>query len=257
MTAAGMTERGRAMSAATADFSSATADEDSSEGLFNKQWSIYRKFVDYDLMQHREVYDLLHRLLLEEAPDPFRFLDVACGDASASVGALLDTQIANYHGIDLSAPALDLAHEQVARLPCPANLEQGDFADALRRRNEAADVIWIGQSLHHLDGPAKLAVMHDIRRLLPDRGLFLIWEPARFDDESREAWLDRFEDRWQARQSALTAEEWSAMVDHVRAADFPETLSGWLGMGREAGFGESAELLQAPFDLARVFRFRA
>ena len=131
-----------------------------------------------------------------------------------------------------------------------------DFADALRHRSEPTDVIWLGQSLHHLAGPAKLAVMRDLRRLLADRGVFLLWEPARFDDESREAWLERFEERWQSRLSHLTAEEWSAMVDHVRTADFPETVSGWLGMGREAGFGEGGELLQAPFDLGRVFRFR-
>ena len=47
------------------------------------------------------------------------------------------------------------------------------------------------------------------------------------------------------------------MADHVRAADFPETVSAWLGMGQEAGFSQGSELLQAPFDLARVYCFRA
>jgi SAM-dependent methyltransferase len=253
----GVSQRDTVANAATNDFSSATANEELARALFNRQWSVYQKFIDYDLMQHREVYGRLRRVLVEETAGSFSFLDVACGDAGASVGALLGTRIASYHGIDLSAPALDLARGQVVRLPCPATLEHGDFAAALRRRSEPVDVVWLGQSLHHLDSPGKLAVMRDLRRLLPDRGLFLLWEPTRFADESREAWLDRFEERWHARRTVLTGEEWSAMVEHVRAADFPETQSGWLEMGREAGFGETAELLQAPFDLARVFRFRA
>ena len=120
----------------------------------------------------------------------------------------------------------------MARLPCIATLEHRDFADALRRRSEPADVVWLGQSLHHLDSTAKLAVLRDVRRLLADDGLFLLWEPTRFDDESREAWLEWFEDRWQACLSILTAEEWSAMAGHVRAADFPETVSAWLDLYR-------------------------
>src|SRR5215217_5569126 len=96
-----------------------------------------------------------------------------------------------HHGIDLSRPAIDLASEHVARLPCVATLEHSDFAEALRQRSEPADVIWLGQSLHHLDGSAKLAVMRDVRRLLTDHGQFLLWEPTRFDGESREAWLER------------------------------------------------------------------
>ena len=99
--------------------------------------------------------------------------------------------------------------------------------------------------------------MRDLRRLLADQGFFLLWEPTRFDDETREAWLERFEERWRSRQSVLTSEEWSAMVDHVRTADFPETVSAWLAMGHEAGFSDGRELLQAPFDVGRVYCFSA
>ncbi|MFL5332484.1 MAG: hypothetical protein ACJ8H8_04765 [Geminicoccaceae bacterium] len=93
--------------------------------------------------------------------------------------------------------------------------------------------------------------------MLANGGLFLLWEPTRFDDESREAWLERCEDRWGACLHILTAEKWSAMADHGRAANFPETVSTWLGMGREAGFSRVSKLLQARFDLARVYCFWA
>lgn len=230
---------------------------DPKQALFEQQWRVYRKVVDCDLMEHSKVYNCLHRILQDDTSGPFGFVDVACGDASASIDALQGTRVASYHGIDLSGPAIALAREQVARLPCPATLEQGDFALALRQRCQPADIVWLGQSLHHLDSPAKLSVMRDVRRILVDRGLFLLWEPTRFDGESRGAWLDRFEERWRGCLTILTAEEWSVMVSHVRAADFPETVSDWFAMGREAGFNQSKELLQAPFDLARVYRFRA
>ncbi len=245
------------MSAAATGSSVAMGDEDLSRALFEQQWRVYRKVVECDLMEHSKVYGRLHHVLQEEVSGPFSFLDVACGDGSASIGALRGTRVASYHGIDLSGPAIDLAREQVARLPCPATLEQGDFAEALRQRREPADIVWLGQSLHHLDSPAKLAVMRDIRRIVGDHGLFLLWEPTRFDDEFREAWLERFEERWRIWLTILTAEEWSVMADHVRAADFPETVSTWLAMGQEAGFSQGSELLQAPFDLARVYCFRA
>src|SRR2546422_7933451 len=118
------------------------APEDSAVTLFQQQWLVYRKVIDHNYIQHREVYARLHQVLVEEATQPFRFLDIACGDATASLGALLGTRVGSYHGIDLSGPALDLARESLHQLDCPVTLEQRDFAAALRDRTEAADVAW-------------------------------------------------------------------------------------------------------------------
>jgi hypothetical protein len=48
--------------------------------LFQKQWQVYRKVVDNNYLFHREAYDCLHRILVDDAVQPFRFLDLACGD---------------------------------------------------------------------------------------------------------------------------------------------------------------------------------
>jgi hypothetical protein len=58
-------------------------------------------FVDNNYFYHREVYGQLHRILAEEAVQPFRFLDIGCGDAKATVDALKGTRVAHYHGIDV------------------------------------------------------------------------------------------------------------------------------------------------------------
>ena len=39
--------------------------------LFQQQWQLYRKFVDNNYFFHREVYGQLHRILVDEAVQPF------------------------------------------------------------------------------------------------------------------------------------------------------------------------------------------
>ena len=82
--------------------------EESALAVFQK-WQLYRKVVDNNYLFHREAYARLHQILVDEGSRPFRFLDIACGDARATAGALKGTRVAHYHGIDLSHAALDLA----------------------------------------------------------------------------------------------------------------------------------------------------
>jgi len=135
---------------------------------------------------------------------PFRFLDIACGDARATVDALKGTRVAHYHGIDLSQAALDLASKALEALACPVTLDHRDFVEALRDRPEPVDVAWIGLSLHHLLTPDKLTFMREIRGVVGDRGLFLIYENASPDAEDRDAWLLRWERQNQPLWPALT-----------------------------------------------------
>lgn len=236
--------------------STGTIPDEPAAALFQQQWQLYRKFVDNNYFYHREVYGHLHRILMEEAVQPFRFLDIACGDASATADALKGTRVAHYHGIDLSQAALDLASKNLETLACPVTLEHRDFATALHDRLEPVDVAWIGLSLHHLLAPAKLTVMREIRSLLDDRGLFLIYENAFPDGEDRDTWLLRFSQN-QPLWTALTPEEYEAMAAHAHANDFPETTSRWHSLGREAGFSRVRDLFVAPTDLSRMYCFQA
>ena len=227
---------------------------DSTVALFQSDWTLYRKMVDNNFLFHREAYDALHRLLVEKFTGPFRFLDIACGDASASVGALQGTKAASYHGIDFSAPALELARDELRKLDCRATLEQGDFVEKLSGRSDLADVIWIGLSLHHLRNREKLAFMRDIRAALSNGGIFLTYENTSPDGEDRENWMRRW-DLQKPFWTAYTEDEWNSMTGHVHAADFPETDSGWHALGRESGFAQVRELFAAPSDLFRLYCF--
>jgi SAM-dependent methyltransferase len=224
--------------------------------LFLEQWQVYRKMVDNDYLFHRGAYDCLHRYLRDEVTGPFRFLEVACGDAGKSSEALLGTAVSEYRGIDISQPALEIAGRNLARLPCPVTLSQGDFVAALRDWQEAADVVWIGLSLHHLLGPAKAETLRDIRRIVGETGRLLIYEDASPDGETRQQWLER----WDAQEShwpAYSRQEWMMVNDHVHASDFPETDSNWHALGRSAGFARVSTLFVSPTDLLRLYLFQA
>jgi SAM-dependent methyltransferase len=224
------------------------------QALFNRQLATYRKVTRENLMYHREVYGLLREVVNAEAPRPFSFLDVACGDASASAAMLQGTAIAHYHGIDLSALSLDLARETLSTLPCKVDLYCQDFASALRNWSPSVDILWIGMSLHHLQHAEKQKVMRYVRSALKGSGISLIWEPTLFEGEDRLGWLARYS-ACRPQWAALGDEEWEEMVNHSRVADFPETAEEWMSIAQQAGFSNAAELYSMPNRLGRVFKF--
>jgi SAM-dependent methyltransferase len=234
---------------------SPVVDEQAMEA-FRHQWQTYSKVVDNDYLSHQAVHTVLHRELVTDVNRPFRFLDLACGDARLTVAALQGTPVIHYHGIDLSAPALAMARQTVEALACPVELEQEDFVSEMRARSEPADVVWIGLALHHLQTPVKGVLMREVRATVGDDGRFLIYEPVRHEGESRPAYLDRFEQINHSAWAALTPEEWAAMLAHVRAADFPEPTSVWTQLGHDAGFSEVCELFTDPTGFYTVFCFR-
>ena len=222
--------------------------------LFQQNWRIYRIMVEENFVFHREVYARLHEVLAG-ITTPFRFLDVGCGDAGNAALILKGTSVAAYHGIDLAPEALAIAEKILGSLPCPVTLEVGDYADALRRRTDPADIIWVGLSLHHCRYDEKEAVLRDIRRILVPRGLLLFYENTSRDGESRDDWLARW-DLQRPSWSAYDDADWTTMREHVGAADFPETVSGCRRLAETTGFQEVRELFVAPSDLFRMYAWR-
>ena len=229
--------------------------KDSAVAFFQRQWRVYRKLVDNNYLFHREVYERLRNLLIEDVSEPFCFLDVACGDASATVDALKKTQVSHYHGIDISRAALEMAAQTVRALSCPATLYRATSVQALEDWRNPVQVVWIGLSLHHLGTPGKLNVMQDVRRILGEQGVFVVYENTSPDGEDRDEWHHRW-DLQKPHWTAYTDEEWNAITAHVHAADIPETTTRWHQLGHEAGFSNVMEVFTAPSDLFRMYVFR-
>lgn len=221
--------------------------------VFRQDWPSYRKIVDNNYLFHREAYAVLRRVLAEEIASPFRFLDIACGDAGASV-ALAGTMVSHYHGIDLSEQALARAKRALRALPCSVELEHRDFTEAMRGRGISADVAWIGLSLHHLREPQKRALMSDARLIVGETGKFLIYENASPGSETRASWLKRW-DRQRPEWRGFSDEQWESFRMHVHANDHPETHVTWLRLGYEAGFARARCLYESPTRLFRLYCF--
>jgi SAM-dependent methyltransferase len=230
-----------------------TADA-STIAVFQAEWDTYRKAVENNFLFHREAYARLHEVVTRDFPQPFEFLDIACGDASASASALIGTSIARYTGIDFSSLALALAAKNLAALGCPVDLVKRDFLDAIDEAREPVDIVWIGLSLHHLRAPGKLDFMRKTRRILRPHGRLMIFENTSLDGEDRASWLDRWDEQ-RTQWTAYSPEEWTRMANHVHAADFPETVSTWRLLGRDAGFRSVEDLYTTPTNFFRVWSF--
>jgi ubiquinone/menaquinone biosynthesis C-methylase UbiE len=224
--------------------------------LFQEEWAIYRKMVDNNYLFHREAYGCLHDLILRDAPRGFSFLDIACGDARETTGALDGTPVGRFIGIDLSAPALAIARETTARLDCPVDLIESDFTTAINGITGEIDIAWIGLSLHHFAIEQKLAILSRLRQLVGREGVVIFYENSSPDGEGREQWLRRW-DLQQPLWTALTPAEWDTVRDHVRANDYPETRSAWIRLGHRAGFSQVDEVTVSPTGLFRMFAMRA
>jgi len=235
--------------------SAAPSTDQAAIQFFRTQWATYRKIVDFNYLYHREAYEVLHQVLMEEVARPFEFVDLACGDASTSIAALKGTLITDYHGVDLAEPALELARNNLNGVDWKVKLEQADFVEAMRERRVPADVVWIGLSLHHLCAEEKLLALREIRQGLSPAGLLLIYDPVIPEGETLEAFLGReisnVKDKW----TALTAEERDAAAVHIQTQDHPETIASITALARAAGFARVRELYVSPNKLWRMYCF--
>lgn len=229
---------------------------DPAAALFQEEWPTYRKMVDNNYLFHREAYGCLHELLRRDAPHGFTLLDLACGDARETIGALKGTQVGRFIGIDLSASALSIARQTTAALECPVELIEADFTTALTSVRAPIEVVWIGLSLHHFRNAQKLPILARLRRMVGRTGAVIFYEDSSPDGEDRDQWLRRWDDQ-EPLWTALTTKEWQAVREHVRASDFPETRSAWIELGHLAGFSQVDEVMVSPTGLFRMFAMKA
>lgn len=222
---------------------------------FQQHWTTYRKLIDHDYLSHREVSRILHETLAEVFTSPFRFLDIACGDASMIGATLRGTAVRHYQGIDLSEAALELAAANLAEAPYEVELDHRDFVDALLHGKITADAAWCSLSVHHLATDDKRRLMSAVRSAVGPRGLFLLYEPTSLANENRPAYLDRFEQINRPLWKVLTPAEWDQIWNHVTTCDFPETAEMWCRLGREAGFATALEVFTDPTSLYCMYRY--
>jgi len=217
--------------------------------MFQYEWGIYQKLVRANEMHHRELGQILRRLIETRFSRPFTFLDLACGDASLARCILKGSRVVRYEGIDLSRPALDCAVSVMSDAPYSVNLSEEDMREAVSSRPSGCDIVWCGFSIHHLERDRKKDMLVSVRRALKPGGIFVCAEPVCRAGETRAEFTGRWEGELRRRFRSLNDAEFAHLWNHIRIHDHPEPPEDWIAMGEQAGFSRGQELFRFPGDL--------
>lgn len=217
--------------------------------MFQYEWGIYQKLVRANEMHHRELGQILRRLIDTRFNRPFTFLDLACGDASLARCILKGSKVTRYDGVDLSRPALDCAIAVMSDVPYSVHLSEEDMRDAVLARPGSCDIIWCGFSIHHLPRDQKGAMLVALHRALAPGGIFVCAEPVCRAGETRDQFTARWEGELRRRFASLTEAEFAHLWTHIRTCDHPEPPEDWIALGEQAGFSRVQELFRFPGDL--------
>lgn len=221
---------------------------------FFTQWDIYRLCIEHNTLHHREVEERL-RADLARRSSPFRFLDLASGDATLTARVLAGLPVSSYTAVDFSAPALALARENTVPLGCPREFLETGFREFLAARSAPFDVIYLGLSLHHMLLPGKRGALADLRRILAPDGAFFMFEPILHAGESRTECLERWHAHMDGPYDKFPPAAREAVWEHVRTCDYPESADEYLASARGAGFSSGEIIFQDSGNFYALMRF--
>jgi cyclopropane fatty-acyl-phospholipid synthase-like methyltransferase len=190
-----------------------------SDDYFKKNWETYQKALANNYMEHREIYGVLHKLLTDYLPTPFSLLELGCGDASLTVQALLNTTVASYTGIDLSAAALEIAQGNMAQINCEHTFIEDDISKVVeelaKNRKQSFDVVMTSFVLHHLSLAQKDKVIEQVSHLLKTNGIFILIDIVCKEGEDKEQFVNRYLENMRQNWTALSSQDMSIMENHI------------------------------------------
>ena len=231
-----------------------TLRDGDSASIFDEQWTIYRKIIDHNYMEHDAILAII-RQLLGSGETTGRLLDLGCGDAELPSRYLPGLRLDAYHGVDRARRPLDFAREKLAMLPLDQHFHHAD-QNAFQRATGGLNfhVVVLGFALHHNRHAEKAALLAAVRESLAPGGEVLVYDiflPAGCDRATYfECYLEEVRRAW----TALTADEYEHIAAHIREYDFPESMETVQEIGREAGFSQAEKVGTVPGDFHRVIR---
>ena len=223
--------------------------------FFAKAWAVYQKCLKINMLRHRDFFAVLEQEFQTRMPGGGRILDLACGDASSIVPVLPRGTL--YTGVDLAAPALELAAGHLAKAKISSHLVEMDFQKFVSEcsADPGFDGVVISYSIHHLDSGSKQRVFNDIFRILKPGGALWVIDGIRQYGDSREQWLARLWDLMEKEgKDHYQAAELAGLKEHIWTSDFPESAPGYAAMSMLAGFERWEFLLEEGNGALGMFR---
>lgn len=216
------------------------------------EWTAYEKIVSNDYMHHRDFFSALAQEIDDSGHQPLSIVDLGCGDCKPVTGLLGRFEVTYYTGIDQSETALVLARKNLSRLGVPFELHCGSIIDELHGLGQKYDLVVCSYSLHHLDILLKQRVLTECRRLLKPGGVIGIIDVFREEGESRQTYIERWQNNARQNFRDLAPAELKLLFEHVRAYDFPESVSTYQKLAETAGFEHCRSVSQDPERLNRL-----
>ena len=186
---------------------------------FFQGWQLYQSVVQNNLMEHRQIGTAL-RSVFESIDGEFSVLDLGCGDSSMAIKALEGLRVTSYTGVDLTAPALDVARANFHGT-YSATWVHANMVDFTATIDKQFDVIMTSFAMHHLPADIKQAWLVDIAKHLTPRGCLVLIDtccPAGMSrDETVQTYLDIIAD-W-----PVSTVDKATIAKHMWSSDFPES----------------------------------
>ncbi|MCX7107988.1 MAG: class I SAM-dependent methyltransferase [Methylococcales bacterium] len=224
-------------------------------GEFFNAWAIYRKVLANNYMHHKEIYEAVTRLILEQwEARPFKLLDLGCGDASYIAEGLKGRAIELYTGFDLSDPALELAAKNIAPLGCKTDLVNIDFMEGMAQTKDHFDIIFTSYALHHLTKSEKAKFFQLAHSLLTENGLLLVIDLMREPNETLPVFLDNYCQGVREEWLQLDEQEMTAITQHIRHNDNPETVATLSALAEAESFSPASRLYKLPMHQFLCFK---
>jgi len=206
-------------------------------------WSVYEAVLEKNYLFHNEIYKEVKRLLSARfGQDRVTLLDLGCGNARHLALALQNCAVARYRGYDLSDAAITQARQNLAYLNCPLELYQSDLLEGVKADTQQYNVIFSSFALHHLASDEKAAFFELASHALDEKGMVLVVDTAREENEDRQSYLDHYCQWVRTACTSLSPEELEVVCTHIQARDFPETASGLRTLAARAGFSQCREM---------------
>ena len=216
--------------------------------FFKNKWKLYQKVLGNNYMGHREIYDILHEFLINNWQQPFKILDLGCGDATFVDQALFNTNVSCYLGLDISETAIAIARKNMKSILCNQEFIQGDFFEVIpslvKERETKFDIILSSFAFHHLNWEQKDYIFSQLKRLLLPGGIFVLIDLISQEGESRETYIQRYLKDVEQEWSQLTSEETILISQHMLASDYPETQKTLELMAKNNAFKNIKSLYQ-------------
>ncbi len=186
---------------------------------FFQGWQLYQSIIQNNGMEHREIGEAL-RCVFEALPHRFSVLDLGCGDSSMAMKSLEGLSVSSYTGVDLTAPALDIARANFHG-SYSATWVHANMVDYIANVDQPLDVIMTSFAMHHLPAATKQAWLVDIAKHLTPTGQLVLIDtccPAGLSrDETVQSYLDLIAD-W-----PLSDADKASIAAHMWSSDYPES----------------------------------